>query len=66
MFSKFQMEQHVQSSIQTKLRPTEVDDGTLWQRFKNGVQSRWGKGEIGMRGAAIGGGRGAKLQVSRR
>jgi RNA polymerase sigma factor (sigma-70 family) len=36
MFSKFQMEQHVRSSSELKLRPTEVDDGTLWQRFKNG------------------------------
>jgi RNA polymerase sigma factor (sigma-70 family) len=36
MFSKFQMEQHVRSSPELNLRPTEVDDGTLWQRFKNG------------------------------
>lgn len=36
MFSQFKLEQHVQSSIDINLRPTEVDDGTLWQRFKNG------------------------------
>jgi RNA polymerase sigma factor (sigma-70 family) len=36
MFSKFQMEQHVRSSPGLNLRQTEVDDGTLWQRFKNG------------------------------
>jgi len=36
MFPKFQMEQHVRSSAEKRLRPTELDDGALWQRFRNG------------------------------